>query len=93
MGSEVQVWRAVGTDAVGGVYMTGYGRDVLDHPVLTTRRLSVVTNGAGWSSRLGADAYARDVRAIAVRGLTVAIAGYDRVDGLDNDHVVHVWSY
>lgn len=90
---EVQIWNGVATDAVGGVYLTGQGHDVLNHAVLTTTRWSVALNGAQWASELGANEYARAVRAIAVRGLTVAIAGYDEVDGLDNDQVVHIWSY
>jgi len=90
---KVDEWDGVATDAVGGFYLTGYGRDLANHTVLTTNRWSVANNGARWESEIGADEYARGMRAIAVRGLTVAIAGYDKVDGVDNDLAAHIWVY
>jgi hypothetical protein len=90
---ETDAWYGVATDAVGGVYMTGHGRALPDRVVLRTTRWSVAYNGAQWRSEVGPNAYPRAVRAIAVRGLTAAIAGYDEVDGLDNDQAAHIWVY
>jgi hypothetical protein len=85
-------WLAVGTDAYGGVYMTGPYDNVSVNPNIRTQRFSVYTLGGRWLYDYDENGYDREVNAIAVSGLSCAVVGR-QYNGADYDQYVHIWRY
>jgi hypothetical protein len=85
-------WRAVGADAYGGVYVTGPLDNASVNPNIRTQRFSVLAGGGGWLYDDDVNAYAREVEALSVSGLSCAVTGR-QYNGSDYDQYVHIWAY
>jgi len=85
-------WTAVGTDAYGGVYLTGpYDNDSVN-PNIRTWRFSVLEMGGEWMYDYDVNGYNREVKALAVNGLSCAVVGR-QYNGSDYDQYLHIWTY
>ncbi len=85
-------WQGVGTDAYGGVYLTGPFDNDSVNPNIRTWRSTLLSQGGQWLYDYDDNGYNREVNAIAVSGLSCAVVGR-QYNGTDYDQYVHIWQY
>ncbi len=85
-------WEGVVADAYGGVYITGPYDNASVNPNIRTQRLNIGSTGGGWLYDYDGDGYDREVNAIAVNGLSVAVVGR-QYDGATYNQYIHIWTY
>jgi hypothetical protein len=90
---EFDLWTGVATDAFGGVYMTGLWDGPAALPQVLTVRTSVYTSGGRWSHAFEGDTTQILPQAIAVRGTTCAVAGWEQTVSHSSDWFVRMWVF